>query len=136
MVMYLTCFQEGDTTYRSIGNEASVVALFRAPGDFKCLIQNYQFWDMFTSPRHSLLSQRCWQGREAQISRNPRKKNTRDVVNIELCPRTSIELTVRRRANDVWLIDVPIVGTGGFVGPIVPVAMTPGKNVLVCAIAV
>lgn len=41
--------------------------------------------------------------------------------------RTSIELTVRRRASEVWLIAVPRVGAGGFVTPIVPVARTPSK---------
>lgn len=42
---------------------------------------------------------------------------------------TSIELIDNKRATLVWLIDVPRVGSGGFVGPIVPVAITPsGKD--------
>lgn len=33
------------------------------------------------------------------------------------------------RAIDVWLIEVPVVGAGGFVIPCVPVACTPAANV-------
>ncbi len=43
--------------------------------------------------------------------------------------KSSTEFTLSRRAMDVWLIAVPNVGTGGFVTPCVPVAMTPaGKE--------
>jgi hypothetical protein len=42
--------------------------------------------------------------------------------------KSSIEFTLRRRAMDVWLIAVPVVGAGGFVTPCVPVAMTPAGN--------
>lgn len=40
--------------------------------------------------------------------------------------KSSIELMLSRRAMEVWLIVVGEVGFGGFVGPWVPVAMTPG----------
>lgn len=41
---------------------------------------------------------------------------------------TSTELTDKRRAIEVWLIGVPMVGWGGLVGPWVPVAMTPSGS--------
>jgi hypothetical protein len=39
--------------------------------------------------------------------------------------KSSIEFTLSRRAMEVWLIIVGMVGTGGFVTPWVPVATTP-----------
>jgi hypothetical protein len=39
-----------------------------------------------------------------------------------------MEFKERRRASDDWLTAVPVVGAGGFVTPIVPVAMTPGED--------
>lgn len=43
---------------------------------------------------------------------------------------TSMEFTDNSLAMLVWLMGVPSVGSGGFVGPIVPVARTPrGKEV-------
>jgi len=41
---------------------------------------------------------------------------------------TSTELIESSLASLVWLIAVPSVGKGGFVTPIVPVAMTPAGN--------
>lgn len=41
-----------------------------------------------------------------------------------------MELMESNLASDVWLIGVPMVGCGGFVGPWVPVAKTPsGRDV-------
>jgi hypothetical protein len=42
--------------------------------------------------------------------------------------KSSIELMLSKRAMEVWFIAVPNVGAGGFVGPWVPVAMTPAGN--------
>jgi hypothetical protein len=43
--------------------------------------------------------------------------------------KSSIELMLSSRAIDVWSIVVGSVGTGGFVTPCVPVAITPpGKE--------
>jgi len=38
---------------------------------------------------------------------------------------TSTELALSNLATLVWLMDVPRVGLGGLVGPMVPVAITP-----------
>lgn len=53
-------------------------------------------------------------------------KNTRPGKKIE---HTSMEFTDNSLDMLVWLMAVPSVGSGGFVGPIVPVARTPTGNV-------
>jgi len=53
-------------------------------------------------------------------------KNTRPGKKIG---HTSMEFTDNNLDMLVWLMAVPSVGAGGFVGPIVPVARTPAGKV-------
>ena len=74
-------------------------------------------------------SQRCLPSAEAQRDRNPNGADLSIVQHLQILEQlTSTEFTVNNRAIEVWLIAVPMVAWGGFVGPCVPVAITPGKK--------
>ena len=126
-IMMRTSFNERDPCEGTVRDYPGAVALLCAPCNFNSLMDSckcvlLRCTGTYLGVRYVLHRRRR---KETEILKR-RSFNTTPSLGART--PTSMEFTDNRRAIEVWLIAVPKVGWGGFVGPWVPVAITPGKK--------